>query len=65
MALKKPNEWPGPAFLEPFSGRWVAVIGQEVLVHGESRQQVKAKLKHLRRTAEAVFLVRTYSKWGN
>ena len=49
--------WQGPDFLEPFVGRWVGVTGQEVLVHGESREQVRAKLKHLRRQAEDVLLV--------
>lgn len=49
--------WQGPAFLEPHQGRWVAIAEQEVLVHGESPGQVRAKLKLLHWTADDVILV--------
>jgi hypothetical protein len=64
LTENRPNKWHGPKFLEPYNGRWVGVVGQEVLVHGESREQVRAKLKHLRRQVDNVFAVPAYRKWG-
>lgn len=60
---QKPNEWRGAAFLEPFRGRWVAVAGERVLVHGESQQQVRAKLRILHQVADDVLLVPNAPKW--
>jgi hypothetical protein len=54
---RKQIPWQGPDFLKPYRGSWVAVAGQEVLVHGESAEQVRAKLRILRKTAEDVLLV--------
>jgi hypothetical protein len=64
MARRVPNKWPGPPHLEPYNGLWVGVVGRRVVVHGESPEQVRAKIKHLRRQVDAVFEVPAYKKWG-
>lgn len=49
--------------MEPYAGRTVGVVGEKVVVAGESAAQVKAKLKHLRRTGVEIVDVPAYQRW--